>query len=161
MRRLISADLGAKRHRQPVPAVDRDHREGQGEQLVFAELRAHTVPEFVGGLDRAKMPAQFVPEGAFKADLRAAGYDADNPEPRYPTSVLLASLDVIARHVYPELSREEAHRKIGQRFSDRYLTTIIGRIIRTLVLALGVDRFVMQMPKIVALSSTGDRKSVV
>lgn len=97
----------------------------------------------------------FKPEGAFKADLRAAGYDLDNPEPRYPTSVLLASLDVAAHHVYPELPREEAHHQIGQRFADRYLTTIIGRIVRTLVLALGVDRFIMQMPKIVSLSSTG------
>ncbi len=97
----------------------------------------------------------FKPEGAFKADLRAIGYDVDNAELRYPTAVLLAALDVTARHVYPELSREEAHRKIGQRFADRYLTTIIGRIIRTLVLALGVDRFIMQLPKIVSLSTSG------
>jgi uncharacterized protein (TIGR02265 family) len=97
----------------------------------------------------------FQPEGAFKADLRAAGYDADNPELRYPTSVLLATLDVAARHVYPELSREEAHRKIGQRFADRYLTTIVGRIVRTLVLALGVDKFITQLPKIVSLTTAG------
>jgi uncharacterized protein (TIGR02265 family) len=97
----------------------------------------------------------FQPEGAFKEDLRAAGYDTDKPELRYPTSVLLASLDVAARHVYPELPREEAHRQIGQRFSARYLTTILGRIIRTLVLALGVDRFIMNLPKVVSLSTTG------
>jgi len=94
------------------------------------------------------------PQGAFKADLRAAGYDVDNPEIRYPTSVLLACLDVAARHVHPELSREEAHRQLGRRFSNRYLTTILGRIIRTLIFALGVDKFIMQMPKIVALSTT-------
>ena len=97
----------------------------------------------------------FQPEGAFKADLRAVGYDVNNPELRYPTAVLLATLDVTARHVYPELPREEAHRKIGQRFADRYLTTILGRIIRTLVLALGVDRFVMQLPKVVNLATNG------
>jgi len=97
----------------------------------------------------------FQPEGAFKADLRAAGYDVDNPELRYPTTVLVATLDVAARHVYPELPPEEAHHQIGQRFSGRYLTTILGRIIRTLVLALGVDRFVMQLPKVVSLATSG------
>jgi uncharacterized protein (TIGR02265 family) len=95
------------------------------------------------------------PEGAFKADLRAAGYDVDNPKLRYPTSTLLDALGIAARHVYPELSREDAFRQLGRRFADRYLTTILGRITRTLILALGVDKFLMQMPKIVALSSTG------
>lgn len=95
------------------------------------------------------------PQGAFKADLRAAGYDVDNPELRYPTATWMACIEVAARHVYPELSREDAHRKLGQRFVGRYLTTILGRIIRTLVFALGVDKFIMQLPKVVALSSTG------
>jgi len=97
----------------------------------------------------------FQPESAFKADLRAAGYDVDNPQLRYPTTVLVACLDVIARHVYPELPREEAHHQIGQRFANGYLGTILGRIIRTLVLALGVDRFVMQLPKVVSLAAQG------
>lgn len=95
------------------------------------------------------------PEGAFAVDLRAAGYDVDNPRLRYPTSVLLASLDVAARHVYPELPLHEAHHKLGQRFADRYLATILGRVTRTLILALGVDKFLMQLPKIVTLTSTG------
>src|SRR5262249_15595864 len=63
--------------------------------------------------------------------------------------------DVTARHIYPELSREEAHRKIGQRFSDRYLTTIVGRIVRTLALALGIEKFMLALPKVVALTSSG------
>jgi len=95
------------------------------------------------------------PQGAFREELRATGYDPDFPDLRYPNAVLLAALDVAARHVYPELSREQAHRKLGQRFTDRYFTTILGRITRTLVLSLGVDRFVMQIPKIVHLSATG------
>jgi len=95
------------------------------------------------------------PEGAFAEDLRAVGYDVDKPAPRYPTQVLQEALHVAARHVYPELPRHEAIHKLGQRFSERYLTTILGRITRTLILALGVEKFVMQMPKIVALSSTG------
>jgi uncharacterized protein (TIGR02265 family) len=95
------------------------------------------------------------PQGTFKDDLRAAGYDPDHLEMRYPNAVLLATLDVAARHVYPELSREAAHRKLGRRFTDRYFTTLLGRITRTLVLSLGVDRFVMQLPKFVRLSATG------
>jgi len=95
------------------------------------------------------------PEGAFAEDLRAIGYDVDKPKPRYHTQVLQQALSVAARHVYPELPIGEALHKLGQRFSERYLTTILGRITRTLVLALGVEKFIMQMPKIVALTSTG------
>jgi len=95
------------------------------------------------------------PEGAFKADLRAAGYDPDNPGLRYPTSVLVDCLEVATRHVYPGLPREQALRLLGRRFADRYFTTILGRVTRRLVMALGVDKFLMQMPKIVTLSSTG------
>jgi len=95
------------------------------------------------------------PQGAFKEELRAAGYNPDRPEMRYPNPVLLAALDVAARHVYPQLPRESAHRKLGQRFTDRYFTTILGRITRTLVISLGVERFVMQLPKFVSLSATG------
>ena len=95
------------------------------------------------------------PEGAFADDLRAAGYDVDSPKVRYPTHVLKESLYVAARHVYPELPVGDALHRLGQRFSERYLTTILGRITRTLVLALGVEKFVVQLPKIVALSSTG------
>jgi len=95
------------------------------------------------------------PQGAFKAELRAAGYDPDRPERIYPSSVLLAALDIAARHVYPGLAREEAHRKLGQRFADRYLDTVLGRLTRTVVLAVGVDKFLMQIPRIVPLSSTG------
>jgi len=95
------------------------------------------------------------PQGAFKGELRAAGYDPDRPQFSYPTSVLMATLDIAARHVYPELLREDAHRKLGQRFADRYLSTILGRLTRTVVLAMGVDKFLMQIPRIVPLSSTG------
>jgi len=95
------------------------------------------------------------PEGVFADELRAAGYDVRNPRLRYPTRVLLDTLDVASRHVYPGMPREEAHRKLGQRFADRYLGTILGRVTRTLVLALGLERFLMQMPKIASLSSTG------
>jgi uncharacterized protein (TIGR02265 family) len=95
------------------------------------------------------------PQGAFKDELRAAGYDPDRPLLRYPTSVLLATLDIAARHVYPELPREEAHRTLGRRFADRYLATVLGRLTRKVVLALGADKFLMQIPRIVPISSTG------
>ncbi|HVE86282.1 MAG TPA: DUF2378 family protein, partial [Myxococcales bacterium] len=95
------------------------------------------------------------PEGAFAADLRAIGYDLDHPQPRYPSSVFLAALNVAHRHVYPELSREDAHRLLGLRFSSRYMETVLGRVIRSLGLTLGAERILMRLPKIVALANPG------
>ncbi len=93
--------------------------------------------------------------GAFKDELRTAGFDPDHPESRYPTPVWLATLDIAARYFYPELSREEAHHRLGQRFADHYLTTILGRLTRAVALALGASNFLMLIPKIVPFSSTG------
>ncbi len=97
----------------------------------------------------------FEPEGAFADDLRAAGFDLRNPQLRYSAGVLGAVLDVIHRHRFPELSREEAHREVGRSMLSRFFETILGRVLRTLVQALGVERFLLRAPRIVQMATTG------
>jgi uncharacterized protein (TIGR02265 family) len=95
------------------------------------------------------------PTGAFADDLRAAGFDPDHLQPRYHPSVLLATLDVAARHRYPHLSRELAHRTIGLQFAEGYFQTIFGRMTRTLVQFLGLERFITQIPRTAAIATPG------
>ena len=56
------------------------------------------------GLARALQP-----EGAFADDLRAAGFDPRAPKIRYPTSVLLATLDVAHPHLEGIMRDRIAH----------------------------------------------------
>ncbi len=97
----------------------------------------------------------FKPEGAFAADLRAVGFDLRSPRVHYPVSVLLAVLDVIHRHAFPELSREEAHRWAGRRMVSTFFETILGKVIQTLLRALGLQRFLLRLPKIAPMGTTG------
>jgi uncharacterized protein (TIGR02265 family) len=95
------------------------------------------------------------PSGAFKDELRAVGFDVDRPEMRYSPEVLLAVLDVCAKHRYPELSRDDAHRQIGRKFVAHFFGTFLGRVAGTLVHALGVKRFLLQVPKVAAMVTKG------
>jgi len=108
------------------------------------------------GLARA-----FNPAGAFANDLRAAGFDMNAPRLRYPSPVLLAVLDVIHRHAFPELSREEAHRQAGRRMVKSFLDTIFGKVIHTLLRMLGLRRFLLRLPKIAPMGTTGLEIQVV
>jgi len=95
------------------------------------------------------------PEGMFREQLRAAGFDVQNLKASYPPSVLLAALDVSWRHLHPGLSREDAHRRVGQGFVARYAQTITGRVSLGLIRVLGAERMVLQLPKISSMSTTG------
>jgi uncharacterized protein (TIGR02265 family) len=102
------------------------------------------------GLARA-----FEPKGTFADDLRAAGFDPGNPRLRYPSAVLESVLDVIHRHRFPGLGREEAHREAGRTVLSRFFETILGRVLRTLLQALGVERFLLRLPKLAHMGSSG------
>jgi len=95
------------------------------------------------------------PQGAFADELRAVGFDVQHPETRYAPAVLLAVLDVGARHRYPERTREEAHREIGQRFVEHFFGTFLGRVSGALLQVLGMKRFLLRLPKVAALTTDG------
>lgn len=95
------------------------------------------------------------PEGAFAEDLRAAGFDVRAPKMRYTNQELLASLDVVRQHVYPDLAREDAHRRVGQRVVATFFETIMGKVLRTLLQVLGPERFLVRLPKIAPMATAG------
>lgn len=95
------------------------------------------------------------PQGAFAEELRAVGFDLERPELRYTPAVLLAVLDVCHRYRYPERSREEAHREIGRRFVAHFFGTFLGRVAGTLLQALGLRRFLLQLPKVASMITAG------
>jgi uncharacterized protein (TIGR02265 family) len=95
------------------------------------------------------------PEGTFAEELRAIGFDVHAPKLRYPYSVMAATLDVAHRHLYPDLSREDAHRRVGQRMVDTFFVTILGKVVRTLFQVLGPERFLARLPKLASMGTTG------
>lgn len=53
------------------------------------------------------------PAGAFRTDLKAAGFDPDRPEPRYPEDVMLRCIEVAVRHAFAGQTVEPAHAQLG------------------------------------------------
>lgn len=86
------------------------------------------------------------PSGAFGADLRAAGYDLKGHEARYDIKVWSDCVDVATRHVYPELSRDEAWVRLGRRFIEGYFHTFIGGAIAAVLPFMSASRFVERIP---------------
>ena len=64
-------------------------------------------------------------------------------------------MDVAHRHLYPDLSREAAHRRLGQRMVGNFYETIFGRVIKTLLQVLGPERFLVRLPKLAPMGTTG------
>jgi len=95
------------------------------------------------------------PEGAFAEELRAAGFDVRAPQMRYSNEVLNATLDITHKHVYPDLTREEAHRRVGQRMLSTFYETILGKVLRTLLQVLGPERFLARVPRIASMATSG------
>jgi uncharacterized protein (TIGR02265 family) len=95
------------------------------------------------------------PEGAFAEELRVAGFDVRAPKVRYSNEVLLNTLDIAHKHLYPDLTRGEAHRRIGQRMVSTFYETIFGKVVRTLLQVLGPERFLVRLPKIAPMGISG------
>ena len=79
------------------------------------------------------------PTGAFREELRQAGYDMDREQPAYSLRVWDAALKVAARHVHPTLSTHEALRRLGEQFVDGFFETIIGKLLAAPMPLLGPD----------------------
>jgi uncharacterized protein (TIGR02265 family) len=73
------------------------------------------------------------PTGEFAAELRAAGYDAAQALPKYPTEVWTRCLELARRHRWPQASQAEAYRQLGREFSQGFLETLVGRLVNAAI----------------------------
>lgn len=78
------------------------------------------------------------PQGAFKEQLRQAGFDADRPEAKYHEAVFGRALSITTAHVFPQEEVTTAHRRIGHALIEGYFVTILGRVTAGLMPVLGV-----------------------
>lgn len=95
------------------------------------------------------------PTGAFRDDLRATGFDVDRPKPEYPLKVWHDCLDVAARHLHPNESRERAWELLGVRFIEGYLQTLVGKIIAVAMPFLSPQSFVQRAPRFMSTGLVG------
>jgi uncharacterized protein (TIGR02265 family) len=93
----------------------------------------------VEGLFRRGVGAQLTPR--CRERLKAAGLDLDGRlEAGYPLERWRAWLDIAAAELYPQLSAEQAHFQLGDRFLTGYFETLFGRVVLPLLRALGPRR---------------------
>ncbi len=81
---------------------------------------------------------QLKPTGAFADELKQAGFDPERLEAKYDEAVFARTIEVAARHVFPEVLLEVAHTKLGNALIDGYFETILGRVTGALMPVLGV-----------------------
>lgn len=66
--------------------------------------------------------------GDFAEALRKAGYDPLNPADNYPPAVFIHLVDLVRRHLFPDLSPQESWRQMGRRQLLNYFGKGIGRL---------------------------------
>lgn len=86
------------------------------------------------------------PGGAFADELRAAGFDLRDVQPRYDLAVWVAAVDLCWRRYHPGLARFDAWRKVGRQFIEGYLQTVVGRFIALALPLMTAPRFVEHVP---------------
>ena len=98
---------------------------------------------------------QLKAEGAFLADLKAAGFDPAAIQTDYPHHVLNACVAVAHKHLYPELSHEEARWKIGARFTHGVSSTLLGKVILSALPLIGPVRYLKRVPEHMKVDDSG------
>jgi len=83
---------------------------------------------------------------ALKDRLRAEGVDLDrNLAPGYPVEVWARCVDATAAAVYPTLTREDAHWRLGEDFIRGFAESPLGRVAFTLLRLAGPMKAVARM----------------
>lgn len=95
------------------------------------------------------------PTGAFREDLKSAGFDPDRPKPEYALRVWHDCVDVAARHLYPNERRERAWELVGERFIEGYLQTLVGKLIAVALPFLSPQSFVQRAPRFMSTGLVG------
>ncbi|MBF5045747.1 MULTISPECIES: DUF2378 family protein [Myxococcaceae] len=90
-------------------------------------------------------------DAALAADLRAAGFDAQHVQVRYPAQVFTRCVAVAQRRLYPGLSEEAAQRELGHAFVRGFLKTLVGRVIGAMLPLMGPQRLLGRMPEYMRL----------
>ena len=90
-------------------------------------------------------------DDALAAELRAAGYDPQQMQVRYPNRVFNACVAAAHRHLYPALSVEAAHREMGHAYVRGFLKTLVGRVIGAMLPLMGPQRLLGRMPEYMRL----------
>jgi uncharacterized protein (TIGR02265 family) len=90
-----------------------------------------------------------------KARLRARGYDANRPEPKYALSVWEDCLAEAADHHFPGQHREASWPKLGHIVVDGFLETIVGRMISVTLPFLTPTRLINRLPMVLSSGIEG------
>lgn len=94
---------------------------------------------FVKGLGERVTPP-------LREKLKGAGLDLDRARlPAYPRPVWNSAIALAATHVWPELSADEAHRRLGHTIIDGFRQTLLGHALAAMSKVLGPMRTLRRM----------------
>lgn len=92
---------------------------------------------------------------ALKHDLRALGLDLDKKlPPALPREAWYRGIDVTARHVFPALALDDAHREMGRLLISGMSDTTFGKALAPVVKLLGVRRVLGRVPHNIKTANT-------
>jgi uncharacterized protein (TIGR02265 family) len=72
---------------------------------------------------------RLAPTGPFAAELKAAGYDLEAPQLKYPTEIWVRCLELARKHRWLGAPEREAYRQLGREFAAGFLETSSGQLI--------------------------------
>jgi len=111
----VVSDSWSERHGEPVPRVDRDHRNRQVDEVSLAEVGTRFVIESVAGRHRARSrspprstPAPLVPEGQRTA--YRANRHSKQPLLGLPSGACFACMKIDAVHATVYQGRTQLHK---------------------------------------------------
>ncbi|MBL8913555.1 MAG: DUF2378 family protein [Archangium sp.] len=82
-----------------------------------------------------------------KAALRAVGVDVDKKlPPALSRDIWYAGIEVVAKHGWKELSREDALRAMGRRLIENLQHTLLGKTFGPVMRLLGPERLLKRVP---------------
>lgn len=89
---------------------------------------------------------EFTPE--LRAQVKAAGIDPDSPLlPAYPRAIWTRVVDVLSVALARGRSLEDARRDLGQRITQGFAQTTLGRVMSPAARLLGVRRTLARLPR--------------
>lgn len=109
------------------------------------------------GADGALFEALFrvrAPEGPLLAGLKALGVDPVALEPRFRSRVWAQALTLYRGQLFPELTVDEGHRKLGFELARGYGQTVPGMLLMVTLPLLNPSQLLRRWPRFVRMGRT-------
>jgi uncharacterized protein (TIGR02265 family) len=86
------------------------------------------------------------PQGALRDELKAAGFDPERLEVSYPLSLFTHCVELVRKHLFPELTESQVYWELGRRTMEGFRSTLAGMVVTAGIPLLGPARYLKRIP---------------